>query len=103
MNPCDACTANKMIAGSQCTVVWHVDDLKVSHANPKVVDSFIQWIERNCGDPKLGKVKAKRGKVHELSVVSFCKEVSLRCLVSFEKAWEQDDAAGIRKMHCGNM
>ena len=28
VNPHDACTANKMIAGSQCTVVWHVDDLK---------------------------------------------------------------------------
>ena len=65
VNPCDACTANKMIAGSQCAVVWHVDDLKVSHANPKVVDSFIRWIERNHGDPKLGKVKAKRGKVHD--------------------------------------
>ena len=65
VNPCDACTANKMVAGSQCTVVWHVDDLKASHKNPKVVDSFIRWIEKKHGDDKLGKVKAKRGRVHD--------------------------------------
>ena len=45
--------------------MWHVDHLKVSHKNPKVVDSFIRWIEKKHGDDKLGKVKAKRGRVHD--------------------------------------
>jgi len=31
VNPYDPCVANKMVAGSQMTVTWHVDDLKVSH------------------------------------------------------------------------
>ena len=31
VNPYDPCVANKIVEGSQCTIVWHVDDLKVSH------------------------------------------------------------------------
>ena len=31
VNPYDPCVANKMIDGSQFTIVWHVDDLKLSH------------------------------------------------------------------------
>jgi hypothetical protein len=30
INPYDWCVANKMIDGTQCTIVWHVDDL-ISH------------------------------------------------------------------------
>ena len=30
-NPYDPCVANKEINGSQFTIVWHVDDLKLSH------------------------------------------------------------------------
>ena len=32
-NPYDACVMNKDINGHQCTVGWHVDDLKLSHAD----------------------------------------------------------------------
>ena len=28
--PYDSCVVNKMINGKQCTIVWHVDDLKIS-------------------------------------------------------------------------
>ena len=31
INPYDPCVANKMLNGIQMIVVWHVDDLKVSH------------------------------------------------------------------------
>ena len=31
INPYDPCVANKIVNGSQCTGVWHVDNLKVSH------------------------------------------------------------------------
>ena len=33
VNPYDPCVANKMIDGSQFTIVWHVDDVKLSHKN----------------------------------------------------------------------
>jgi hypothetical protein len=28
INPYDICVANKIIDGSQCTIVWYVDDIK---------------------------------------------------------------------------
>jgi hypothetical protein len=29
INPYDFCMANKIINGKQCTIMWHVDDLKI--------------------------------------------------------------------------
>ena len=34
INPYDPYVANKMIDGKQMMVLWHVDDLKVSHVDP---------------------------------------------------------------------
>ena len=31
VSPCDPCVANKIVNGTQMTVMGHVDDLKVSH------------------------------------------------------------------------
>ena len=42
VNPCDPCVANKIVNGSQCTVMWHVDDLKVSHKDEAAVTNFAQ-------------------------------------------------------------
>jgi hypothetical protein len=36
-NPYDFCVVNKMVNGKQMTVVWYVDDLKLSHVDPSVV------------------------------------------------------------------
>ena len=41
VNPDDPCTATKTVRGKQLTVVWHVDNLKVSHVNGKAVDEFV--------------------------------------------------------------
>ena len=54
-----------MVKGKQLTVVWHVDDLKISHESPKVVSEFIDWLNTKYGDPKIGKMKAVRGKQHD--------------------------------------
>jgi hypothetical protein len=45
INPYDACVANKMVDGKQCTIVWYVDDLKVSHMSEKVVRDILKTIE----------------------------------------------------------
>jgi hypothetical protein len=37
LNPYNQCVANKVIDGKQGTVLWHVDDLKVSHVDEKLV------------------------------------------------------------------
>ena len=31
LNPYDPCVANKLVAGKQMTLCWHVDDMKLSH------------------------------------------------------------------------
>jgi hypothetical protein len=35
LNPYDPCVANKEVNGTQMMVCWHVDNLKVSHMDPK--------------------------------------------------------------------
>ena len=49
INPYDSCVANKEIEGQQCTITWHVDDLKISHVGEHVVRSIIQKIQDNFG------------------------------------------------------
>ncbi|KAI2495312.1 Reverse transcriptase (RNA-dependent DNA polymerase) [Fragilaria crotonensis] len=63
LNPYDSCVANKMINGKQCTILWHVDDLKISHVDPKVVDDVIELLKSEFG--KEAPLTISRGKVHE--------------------------------------
>ena len=44
LNPYDNCVANKIINGSQFTIVWHVDDLKLSHVDPDEVTKIIDLL-----------------------------------------------------------
>eukprot|EP00957_Ditylum_brightwellii_P033500 2538705-Ditylum_brightwellii.AAC.1 len=55
------CVANKEIEGSQCTIVWHVDDLKISHVNSEVVTELINKIQDKYGKEKL--MTVTRGKI----------------------------------------
>ena len=60
VNPYDPCVANKTYKdGSQCTICWYVDDLKISHCDPNVVTKVIESIEE-----RFGKMKVTRGKDH---------------------------------------
>ena len=66
LNPYDPCIANKMINGSQFTVVWHVDDLKVSHLDKNnEIRVFINLIKAKYEDEKIGKVKVNCGTKHK--------------------------------------
>jgi hypothetical protein len=49
LNPYDPCVANATIDGKQCTIAWYVDDNKISHVDPKVVDQIIAKIEARFG------------------------------------------------------
>ena len=60
LNPYDTCVATKMIKGNQCTILWHVDDLKISHVDADVV---IGLLESEFG--KEAPLTKSRGKVHE--------------------------------------
>lgn len=63
VNPYDRCVANKNINGSQCTILWHVDDLKISHVDPNVVTGIIEQLEKQFG--KEAPLTVNRGKIHD--------------------------------------
>ena len=47
LNPYDSCVANKTVNGKQCTILWHVDDLKkISHEDPAVVEGIVKKLNK---------------------------------------------------------
>ena len=48
-NPYDSCIMNKTINGKQCTILWHVDNLKISHVDLNVVTEFLKDINDGYG------------------------------------------------------
>ena len=63
LNKYDSCVANKMVNGKQCTILWHVDDLKISHVEESVIEEVIAMLNERYG--KLDEVTVTRGDVHE--------------------------------------
>ena len=61
INPYDSCVANRMIEGTQFTICWHVDDLKLSHKSHKVVTRIINRLQKEFG--KEAPLTVQRGKV----------------------------------------
>ena len=62
-NPYDFCVMNKTINGKQCTALWHVDDLKISHVDPNVVTDVISQLEAEFGVE--APLTIMRGKIHD--------------------------------------
>ena len=62
-NPYDNFTVNKMIDGHQATIIWHVDDLKISHKFPDVVTKIIRDLAEEFG--KEAPLTVRRKKKHE--------------------------------------
>ena len=68
LNPYDPCVANNIVDGAQLTVVWHIDDLKVSHVDAGVVTIISVWLQNtyeHLFDDGSGAMKLRRGKIHE--------------------------------------
>ena len=63
INPYDRCMANKMINGKQCTIVWYVDDNKISHVDKNVVTDILEKLKGHFGNfpqPSKSKVQSQR-------------------------------------------
>ena len=71
-NKYDDCVVNKIINGHQMTVVWHIDDLKVSHVDAGEVEKFIQQMEETFG--KDTPLTVSCGQVHDYlgMALDFC-------------------------------
>jgi len=59
LNPYDPCVANKTINDKQCSVIWYMDDNKISHVNPCIVSQIVEAIEQH-----FGMMTIVRGKKH---------------------------------------
>lgn len=59
LNPYNPCVANNLVNGQRLTIAWFVDDNKISHVDPKVVDWLITEIEK-----KHEKMTVCRGNKH---------------------------------------
>ena len=46
INEYDRCIANKMIDGKQCTIIWHINDLNLSHVKKAVVDNVLKKLNK---------------------------------------------------------
>ncbi len=63
VNPYDSWVMNKMTDGKQCTVLWHVDDLKISHVNCNVIEGVLARLNERYG--KENPLTVTRGDIHE--------------------------------------
>ena len=71
LNHYDPCVENNLIKGKQCTIVWHVDDLKLSHNQIKVVDKVVKWLIYKYEDAKIGIMIPIRRTRHEYLLMMF--------------------------------
>ena len=49
VNPYGWWVANKEVNRKQCTIVWHINDLKILHEYPKVVDNIANKLSDRYG------------------------------------------------------
>ncbi len=108
LNPYDPCVANKMMQGKQMTICFHVDDCKLSHRKPKVMDGMIKYLRQeyeSIFEDGSGKMTVSRGKLHKylgmtldysvrgqikISMIDYVDEI----LTAFKKA--EPKGAGIK-------
>ena len=65
MSPYDDCVTNEIINVKQHTLTWHADDVKASHVDTKINDTFHKWCESKYGSEQLGHVTVVRGDQHD--------------------------------------
>ena len=49
INEYNRCMRYKSIKGKQCTITWHVDDLKISHIDKAVVEHILPRLNEKSG------------------------------------------------------
>ena len=45
-NKYDWCVINKIVNDKQCTILWHVDDLNISHVDPEIISRVLADIDK---------------------------------------------------------
>ncbi len=68
LSPYDPCVAKKQVNGEQLTVCFHMEDCKISHFTPKVVDKTIEWLQseyKNVFKDGTRQMKDHHSKTHK--------------------------------------
>jgi hypothetical protein len=82
LNKYDRCVANKTINGKQCTILWHVDNLKISHLDENVVSSIIEVLNERYG--KITPLVVTRGKIHDYLGMTLDFSTDKGCIVRMD-------------------
>jgi hypothetical protein len=85
LNPYDSFMANKQVNGEQLTVCFHVDNCKILHLIPKVVDETIEWLQseyKNVFEDGTKQMKVHCRKTHKYLGVSLDFGHSNQCRVT---------------------
>jgi len=97
---------NKQINGRQCTIGWHVDDLKISHVEKDVVEKIVDALQDRYG--RESPLTVNRGGVHEylgmridfsnpgkvvLSMIEYVKAMIIECPPELMQGSAQTPAA----------
>ena len=68
-NPYNVCVINKKLNDKQATIVWHVDNLKISHAKAKILTSILDYLSVRYGGTM--PLTISRGKIHKYLGMTF--------------------------------
>jgi hypothetical protein len=71
-----------MIKGKQCTILWYIDDLKISHIDKDVVTKILEIIDEHYG--KVIPFVLTRGKVHDYLGMTLDFSTSECCIVRMD-------------------
>ena len=63
MNPYDPCVWNKIVKEKQLTILFHIDDILLSHMCANITTLYINKLQKEYG--KMDALTVTRGKVHE--------------------------------------
>jgi hypothetical protein len=81
-NPYDFCVVNKRVKDKQMTIVWYVDDLKISHEDSMVVTDMVNTLKKEFG--KVSDLTVTRGKIHNYLGIRFDFSTSGKVVMSME-------------------
>ena len=68
INPYDPCIMNKFVKGNQLMIMWHIDNLKVSHHNAYIVTHMACWLKKTYQQifsDGSGTMKISHKKIHK--------------------------------------
>ncbi len=85
INDYDPCVANRKVNGTQQTILWHVDDCKLSHVDPEVNTEFVEVLKKeyeSIFEDGSGEMTVHRGKVHKYLGMTLDYSIPGQCKLS---------------------